>query len=202
MKDKDQQLFDILEKHKDLFDKDCIEISHCPDGWIHIFEAFCDSLSAYKKSYRCKQERSLRNLILNSIAGLIDCASAIIRPRNHIVFLCKKKPNFRSRVYLRLRKLWCKVVAKKKWKQIYPPDIKIEQFKEKFGGMRIYTSQTDSRVYGMIDLAEALSLKTCEITGDNGSLCRTKASWPWYKTLSPQKAEELGYITTDKSNGI
>lgn len=70
-------------------------------------------------------------------------------------------------------------------------DFKFTQIKEKFGGLRCYTQGGDDFIDGVISFAEDMSYKTCEITGDKGSLCKKGY---WYKTLSPDQAEKLGYV--------
>jgi len=71
-----------------------------------------------------------------------------------------------------------------------PKQVKIAQYKEKFGGLRIYADGGDKNVDGMIRFAEYLSGKICQETGEAGDLCKKGT---WYTTLSPVKAEELGY---------
>lgn len=74
--------------------------------------------------------------------------------------------------------------------KVYPPDVKIDQIKEKFGGLRFYYSGGDDQVQGMVTFAEYLCSKTCEVTGEKGELCIRGA---WYKTLSPNLREEPSY---------
>lgn len=69
-------------------------------------------------------------------------------------------------------------------------DFKIEQIKEKFGGLRIYCSYHDEYIQGIIALAETMAYRTCEIRGCPGSLHRKGGM---LKTLSPEAAASLGY---------
>jgi hypothetical protein len=84
-------------------------------------------------------------------------------------------------------------------------DFKFAQIKEKFGGLRIYTDgYSDDFIKGVIDMAERMSYKTCEVTGNPGFLCRKGTL---LKTLCPQMAESLGYSkyetpTTKGENGF
>lgn len=70
--------------------------------------------------------------------------------------------------------------------------------KEKFGELAWQGDQSFSRegafqeFYDLIRAAEKKSVETCELTGKPGNLC-CKKKGRWYKTLSPEKAEELGY---------
>lgn len=68
------------------------------------------------------------------------------------------------------------------------------QIKEKFGGLRVYDTGGDDYIRGVIDMAENMSYKTCEVTGNPGELC---VNGFWMKTLSPEKRDELGYKKYD-----
>jgi len=71
-----------------------------------------------------------------------------------------------------------------------PSFVKIDQIKQKFGGLRFYCTGGDSDVSGMIRFAEFLCDKTCEVTGEEGQLCKNSSGW--YRTLSESicKTEE------------
>jgi len=69
----------------------------------------------------------------------------------------------------------------KNGEKVYPPSVKIDQIKEKFGGLRFYYSGGDEQVAGMVRFAEYLASKTCEVSGEKGALCIRGC---WYKTLS------------------
>lgn len=62
------------------------------------------------------------------------------------------------------------------------PDYKINQIKEKFGGLRFYVSgNLDDDGYRLISEAERQSYKTCEICGKPGK-CEEKDSGTWLAT--------------------
>ena len=46
----------------------------------------------------------------------------------------------------------------------------VQQIKEKFGGLRIYLSNEDDYIHGIINMAEAIAVRTCEVCGDYGKL--------------------------------
>lgn len=85
------------------------------------------------------------------------------------------------------------------WVMVNPDEysFKIHQIKEKFGGLRFYYSvKKDSEIFGaMVAVAELLSQCTCEITGNPGELYVKNG---FIKTLSPEKAQELGYKKQDR----
>ena len=53
--------------------------------------------------------------------------------------------------------------------------VKFDQIKEKFGGLRIYYSGGDDYVDGVIDMAEEMSYKICEVCGNAGK--PNKGGW-------------------------
>jgi len=60
------------------------------------------------------------------------------------------------------------------------------QIKEKFGTLRIYTSQLDPYIEGMIEMAEDMSEHICEKCGNKGRLYNIN----WHKTLCDTHADE------------
>ncbi len=72
------------------------------------------------------------------------------------------------------------------------------QIKEKNGALRVYLSMADPILDAYILFAEELSRKTCEITGEQGWLHKSKAGGI-LKTLSPEMAEHLDFdpVETD-----
>ena len=56
---------------------------------------------------------------------------------------------------------------------------KAAQVKEKFGGLRFYVDNSDDYVKGIIQMAEAMSVRTCEECGSPGKPIRGG----WMKTL-------------------
>lgn len=62
------------------------------------------------------------------------------------------------------------------------PDLYIVQVKEKFGGLRIYTSPTDEEIMGIIRDAEIAASVTCEFCGSTDSVKKLPVRH-WYKTV-------------------
>lgn len=62
---------------------------------------------------------------------------------------------------------------------------------EKNGKLRIYVSTSNKIIDGMIRFAEHYSSYVCEITGERGAIYNKNG---YYKTLSPLKARELGFL--------
>ena len=79
-------------------------------------------------------------------------------------------------------------IANGGWKGEEP--YKFLQIKEKYGGLRVYDHGSDDYIRGVIDAAESLSYRICEICGSPGKTC---SSGIWVKTLCGTHADELGY---------
>ncbi len=80
------------------------------------------------------------------------------------------------------------------WEERQPcgiPIPAIQQVKQKYGGLRIYTSQSGNRefddaVYNHVLTAEAEAAKTCEKCGDRGpDVCDRDVDY-WINTVCPQ----------------
>ena len=67
--------------------------------------------------------------------------------------------------------------------------IEILQIKEKFGGLRIYTSFSTPELDQLIDDAEEQSFKTCEYCGSTENVSQTTG---WIKTLCSKCMKEKG----------
>jgi hypothetical protein len=65
------------------------------------------------------------------------------------------------------------------------PDIKYYQIKEKFGGLRVYTTQWSPEVIRTIADAGGKSYRTCEYCGASGRL----RDLTWVKTLCDEHAD-------------
>lgn len=69
------------------------------------------------------------------------------------------------------------------------------QVKEKFGGLRVYTSDYSDELRAILSKYERQSFSVCEVTGEPGVLC---VNGIWYRTLSEKVAKEKGYYTLTK----
>lgn len=58
--------------------------------------------------------------------------------------------------------------------------VAIEQIKQKFGGLRVYTSEVNAEADAAIDVAAAASFKTCEECGEPGA---RRVDHGWITTL-------------------
>ncbi|HDR8993915.1 hypothetical protein [Burkholderia vietnamiensis] len=65
------------------------------------------------------------------------------------------------------------------------PQVVATQVKEKFGSLRFYTASLNDEQHGMVELAEALSVRICEVCGSRGQLYKPG----WVRTRCDAHAE-------------
>ena len=189
----------LIEKYPDLFSEDGKQISSCPEGWERIVDGFCAFLAAHQASYRTAQTKCLRNVLINLLVPIFKWLELCFRPKGQptVLWVAKKQKKQPFTLSGFFRRVWLKLSAKKKFHKVYPPKTQIDQVKEKFGGLRIYPTCHDEAVSGAIHMAEKMCENTCEDTGNVGALCKRGC---WYKTLSLDKAQELGYTPIKKQD--
>ena len=84
----------------------------------------------------------------------------------------------------------CSIIERRQLRGSVPSDnIKITQVKEKFGGLRFYCEGADEYSYGMIDFAEKLSKRICEVCGNPGKLLKTDSNWLYTACEEHQRDE-------------
>lgn len=65
------------------------------------------------------------------------------------------------------------------------PQVVASQVKEKFGVLRFYTRGQNDNQEGMIELAEAMSARLCEVCGNRGRIVKNR----WLRTRCPLHAQ-------------
>lgn len=188
--------------------------SGIPSGWNQIVYDLCGYLNNRRKnSYRCVRRQDLKSRILflrDKIARkiFVTYANKILdpyrpfRPKNQVSFLILKNTqdkvasSWRFKLQSKLSKFNRKYFNYRGYDNVYPPKITIAQIKEKFGTLRFYFDGGDDRDGAVVSYVEYLSSKTCQETGDSGSLCKKRGC---YATLSIDKAKELDYTKCNES---
>lgn len=72
------------------------------------------------------------------------------------------------------------------------PQVVASQVKEKFGGLRFYVESANARQMAMIDIAEALSLRVCDVCGSPGTLGESTTGWLSTRCEAHQDTRETG----------
>jgi hypothetical protein len=174
----------------------------CPKGWEHLVDNLFGCIDNYvKHTTRSKinPKKKVKAWIYRNVWSKIHSQlDKLFNPYNKkINFTSALSPEQKAKrdklFSMKIRRFTSKVRAwflSEMYVCVNPKQVKIAQYKEKFGGLRIYADGGDKDVDGMIRFAEYLSGKICQDTGEAGDLCKKGT---WYTTLSPAKAEELGY---------
>ena len=171
----------------------------CPKGWEPIIDNLCGAIVNYTKntsrSIPDPNKKAMRFAakVWSAIRSKIDYR---FNPyKNHtIVFNSEQKQKLENSFSGKVRKTTSKISQYFRNKTLYisqkPPEVKIDQYKEKYGTLRFYITGGDENVEGMIHFAEYLSSKTCQNTGKEGSQC---CKGGWWATLSPEEMKRLGF---------
>lgn len=161
---------------------------YAPVGWQNIVDDLCGAITSYTK-HTYRNELRVVNKMFYFWRGI---ATALDWMHKKFIKVFPKynkwqynKPVFAFIAKIRRRYFTCAVYDK-----VYPPPVKIDQIKEKFGELRVYITGGDKEVRGMISFAEYLCNKTCEVSGEKGELCSRNG---WLKTLSASTREKDAY---------
>ena len=159
----------------------------CPKGW----ETLVDNLFGSIVDYTQNTQRSVDNPDKKMLLFVLKIWNKLRLRINHC---CDTYLGANIILYKVVRHLTSKINRFFYKQNLFifknPKSVKIVQYKEKFGSLRVYTDGGDEEVDGMIRFAEYLSTKTCQATGKPGSMVQ-KGSW--WATLSPKEAEKNGF---------
>jgi len=180
----------------------------CPKGWESIVDNLFGSIDDYIKNTtktKINPKKKIKAFVHEKIWRKIHSRlNKIFNPyhdfkiRKFASPTKEQKAKMDARFSMKVRRLTSRISAwflSEMYVHYKPPQVKIAQYKEKFGTLRIYTDGADDDVDGMIRFAEYLSSKTCQNTGKPGCIVGRGS---WWATLSPREAKRLGY-TVDKN---
>jgi hypothetical protein len=181
----------------------------CPIGWMSIVESLFDCIDDYVKYHKHtkinpKRKHQLRirkaywkyvrDPIYRKFNPYRDFEKRL-KGRKFISPTDEERAKINKTFAARIRAL-VSAIDKKFFDRydlyigVSPPPVVIEQYKEKFGTLRVYYDGGDDVVKGIVRYAEHLSSLTCQDTGKTGQLCKRGS---WYATLSNEQAEKQGY---------
>jgi hypothetical protein len=185
----------------------------CPDGWRNIVDSLFDCIDDYVKHHKYTEVNPKRKLQLRMRKAYWKYVrDPIYRKFNPYRDFEKRLPKgakfaspsneerekinktFASRIRALVSTIDRKFFNRHDlYIGVSPPPVVIDQYKEKFGTLRVYFDGGDDVVKGMVHYAEHLSSLTCQDTGKPGQLCRRGM---WYATLSKSQAKKQGYKPT------
>jgi hypothetical protein len=119
----------------------------CPPGWRQILEDLFECIYQYQQSPRYDYDPKR------------PIAKYIRKAWNKIKWNTWMPTKIRMAIDKRLLR------NKSLFVRIEKPPVKIAQFKQKWHELRVYVDNASPEIYGMIDLAEVIALKTCRSTG-------------------------------------
>ena len=198
MQKEDNWLEELVQKYPGVQPgRDFYEISGVPKGWRPLIETLIKNISwQITNPHKSKiKDTKLRRLALKWNDFVRAAVKKIAEPwypysaANVSKGLNKSTDHKFYKLLMKLKSKLC--INMIRWHVPYnPPPVILDQVKEKFGTLRFYVTHEDDTVKGMIYLAEALSEKTCQNTGKQGSL-HLRGSW--YATLSSAQAKKFSY---------
>jgi hypothetical protein len=151
-----------------------------PPGWESNIEELCGCISDYTRLVFVIKRKAAnpQYYFWHYFKSVVESSHMVLIKK---IAPCLNKNWFNSHINAFIRYIRNKELKCAKFYNEYPPAVKIDQIKEKFGGLRFYYTGGDKEVAGMVRLTEYLCERTCEVSGEKGELC---SSGGWYKTLS------------------
>lgn len=181
----------LMEKYPDLFYKkedgslECPCGAWVPEGWEMIIDELCGVIVRYTKGvYKSERKVTSKKYYL---WGACYKVPTWFHTKFVKLFPKYDKWEYNKHFYKFIEKFRQNSFKYITFNKVFSPAVKIDQIKEKFGGLRFYYSGGDKQVAGMVFFAEYLCGKTCEVSGEKGELC---SSGGWYKTLAPKLRQE------------
>ena len=152
----------------------------CGDGWYKIIDMLC----AYIQSHvRWLRQQRLEALLMNR---------ALTRAMKGDESTLNRLPKWwRDQVLSNLEDLEPQCFPVPRKMNVVATDVK-----EKYGALRFYVYGADEYVHGLIQMAEAMSMITCETCGSPGK----ERGGGWTRTLCDEHAKEQGYYSEEEEN--
>lgn len=158
-------------------DKTCMNWGfECDDGWYTLIDALCKNIQ-----HHITQQQEARQWAIDYNQMLID-----VQRRNDWTSFYIRYDGMGEQYVEQ-----CKArVPTEPLRDVAPEidQVVAVQVKEKFGGLRFYYEGGDETIYGMVRMAESMSVRTCEVCGNLGKPRNTG----WIRTLCDVHAELQG----------
>lgn len=141
-------------------------------GWYQIIESLVGQIDHYTK-----WRRNMRAYDLRLARAKLKGREAVLK------FVVKGKdiPSFydEERVDEIMENNQRPITERVEW-------IRVQQIKEKFGGLRFYYDGGDDHISGMVSMAESWASVSCETCGNRGK----QRNGGWIRTLCDEHAKE------------
>lgn len=149
-------------------------------GWYQILESLCANIQHHVKWVRDRRARELRIERARS-KGLDAVIKLLSRGKEPSVWELERADEIMERD---------PGIATE-----YVHKVRVDQVKEKFGGLRFYYTGGDDVVSGMVSMAESWAAHTCEECGQKGK----QREGGWIRTLCDE--HEAEYQKKQKQRG-
>ena len=133
------------------------------EGWYHIIEQLIAEIDHYTKWRRNMRTYDLR-LARAKKKGREAVLNFISKGKERLIWEEERADD--------IMEIEQRITGRVEW-------IRIDQIKEKFGGLRFYYEGGDDQIQGMVRMAELWAGNTCETCGDKGK----RRQGGWMRTL-------------------
>lgn len=182
----------------------------CPPGWENIVKTLCSSINSYvtsPQSVQTKKSKVLQSIYRKIFVPPYNVLYRLIDPSEKLHWENGKRKQYiwhskavadrielenpvRTKLLKLIQKVSSKLSPVYKWNKVPRKPVQVQQVKEKFAALRFYYDGGDPYVAGLVSMAESLSERTCQETGNPGRVYTNKG---WHVTLCDEKAKQLGY---------
>lgn len=142
----------------------------CGDGWYNIIDALCSNIQSHIDWRRNQRLNALR--FNRALQKGIDGDNGVALEKYYSNGKYPLSPWQQENID--------KEIKAKKFRTVpnATRQVVVSQVKEKFGTLRFYVDRGNDEIHAMINMAESMSARTCEVCG------------------SPGKSNSHGWITT------
>lgn len=134
----------------------------CGDGWYDIIDALCSNIENRLYNNRMRLEAVAKDTKHREMAANNDWSFLYSRSAMFPEWLEDPKNLEQKKMrYLMPRPEWMNEIQE-------IPEVVATQVKEKYAGLRFYYDGGDEYIQGLVDMAESMSLRTCEACGKPG----------------------------------
>ena len=144
----------------------------CGDGWYNIIDALCSNIQHHIDWKRKQRLIALR--FNRALQKAIDGDNGVALEKYY-------SANGKYSLSARQQENIDEEIKGKKFRKV-PNKVEqviVSQVKEKFGTLRFYVDRDNDEIHAMINMAESMSARTCEVCGSPGK----SNSRGWIKTL-------------------
>lgn len=131
----------------------------CGDGWYNILESLCESIQHHID--RTRKDRA-RNLSYNRALRRASKGNTDSLEKYHTIGTSEKAREYAKEM---VKKTMSNKYTQYRDVPEVCPQVLVIQVKEKYGGLRFYYIGGDDCVDAMVDVAETMASKTCEVCG-------------------------------------